>query len=43
MQRLGRDLEEIRDWETFSDFDKKQINVSNWLKDITLDKKKRLI
>ena len=30
-QGCGRDLEEIRDWETFSDFDKKIINVKNWL------------
>jgi predicted Fe-S protein YdhL (DUF1289 family) len=28
----GRDVDQIRDWETFPDFEKKIINVTNWLK-----------
>ena len=31
-QGCGRNVEEIRDWETFPDFKKKIINVTNWLK-----------
>ena len=27
----GRNIEEIRDWETYSDIQKKIINVKNWL------------
>jgi predicted Fe-S protein YdhL (DUF1289 family) len=27
----GRDVDEIRDWETYSDYDKKIINIKNWL------------
>jgi len=31
-QGCGRNVEQIRDWETFPDFEKKIINVTNWLK-----------
>jgi len=31
-QGCGRNVEEIRDWETFPEFQKKIINVTNWLK-----------
>ena len=31
-QGCGRNVEQIRDWETFPDFQKKIINVTNWLK-----------
>ena len=31
-QGCGRNVEQIRDWETFPDFQKKLINVTNWLK-----------
>ena len=31
-QGCGRNIEQIRDWETFPDFQKKIINVTNWLK-----------
>jgi|DEB0MinimDraft_12_1074336.scaffolds.fasta_scaffold00461_12 predicted Fe-S protein YdhL (DUF1289 family) len=30
-QGCGRTVEDIRDWETFSEFSKKIINVKNWL------------
>lgn len=31
-QGCGRNVEQIRDWETFPEFQKKLINVTNWLK-----------
>lgn len=31
-QGCGRNVEQIRDWETFPEFQKKIINVTNWLK-----------
>ena len=31
-QGCGRDIDQIRDWETFPEFQKKIINVTNWLK-----------
>jgi predicted Fe-S protein YdhL (DUF1289 family) len=31
-QGCGRNIEEIRDWESYSEFEKKGINVKNWLK-----------
>jgi len=30
-QGCGRNIEQIRDWETYSDYDKKIVNVKNWL------------
>jgi len=31
-QGCGRNVEQIRDWETLPEFQKKLINVTNWLK-----------
>ena len=30
-QGCGRNIEQIRDWESYSDYDKKIVNVKNWL------------
>ena len=30
-QGCGRNIEQIRDWESYSDYDKKKVNVKNWL------------
>ena len=38
-QGCGRSVEEIRDWETFPDFKKKIINVTNWLKGYEIKQK----
>jgi predicted Fe-S protein YdhL (DUF1289 family) len=38
-QGCGRNVEEIRDWETFPDFKKKIINVTNWLKGYEIKQK----
>lgn len=38
-QGCGRNIEEIRDWESFSDFEKKAINVKNWLKGYNIRQK----
>ena len=35
----GRTIEEIRDWETFPDFQKKLINVKNWLENYDIRQK----
>jgi len=39
-QGCGRNVEQIRDWETFPDFQKKLINVTNWLKGYDIRQKK---
>ena len=39
-QGCGRDIEEIRDWETYPDFSKKLINVKNWLDGYNIRQKK---
>ena len=36
----GRNVDQIRDWETFPDFEKKQINISNWLMGYNIRQKK---
>jgi len=38
-QGCGRNIDQIRDWETFSDFEKKAINVKNWLKGYNIRQK----
>jgi len=35
----GRTVEEIRDWETFPEFQKKLINVKNWLENYDIRQK----
>ena len=35
----GRNIDQIRDWESFSDFEKKAINVKNWLKGYNIRQK----
>jgi len=39
-QGCGRNVEQIRDWETFPEFQKKLINVTNWLKGYDIRQKK---
>ena len=39
-QGCGRNVEQIRDWETFPDLEKKLINVTNWLKGYDIRQKK---
>ena len=39
-QGCGRNVEQIRDWETFTEFQKKLINVTNWLKGYDIRQKK---
>jgi|TARA_R110002020_G_scaffold85949_1_gene212068 predicted Fe-S protein YdhL (DUF1289 family) len=36
----GRTVDQIRDWESFSDFEKKIINTTNWLKGYNIRQKK---
>ena len=38
-QGCGRNIDQIRDWESFSDFEKKAINVKNWLKGYNIRQK----
>ena len=38
-QGCGRNIDQIRDWEAFSDFEKKAINVKNWLKGYNIRQK----
>jgi predicted Fe-S protein YdhL (DUF1289 family) len=39
-QGCGRNVEQIRDWETLPEFQKKLINVTNWLKGYDIRQKK---
>jgi len=39
-QGCGRNVEQIRDWETFPEVQKKLINVTNWLKGYDIRQKK---
>ena len=39
-QGCGRNVEQIRDWETFPEFQKKLINVTNWLKGYDIRQKR---
>jgi predicted Fe-S protein YdhL (DUF1289 family) len=39
-QGCGRNVEQIRDWETLPEFQKKLINVTNWLKGYNIRQKK---
>jgi predicted Fe-S protein YdhL (DUF1289 family) len=36
----GRTVDQIRDWETYRDFDKKLINVKNWLEGFNIRQKR---
>jgi predicted Fe-S protein YdhL (DUF1289 family) len=36
----GRTVDQIRDWETYRDFDKKLINVQNWLEGFNIRQKR---
>src|SRR5210317_655518 len=38
-QGCGRNVEQIRDWETLPEFQKKLINVTNWLKGYNIRQK----
>ena len=39
-QGCGRNVEQIRDWETFPEVQKKLINITNWLKGYDIRQKK---
>lgn len=38
----GRNIDEIREWESYSEFEKKKINVANWLKGYNIRQRREI-